>query len=146
MRRKPITRLLVIGVLAAILVSGIVFRRDILAKLESTAELSEATAFATGINYACITYAADESGKFPPDLETLIPGYFDIPDLIYYQDDSPRWVYHPGLQSDTDPDAILFHSVRPINSLWVRAHVGGKVTVSKKLDDSEGRPVRKGGI
>ncbi len=146
MPRKPVTRLLVPGVIAALLIGGIVFRKDILAKLENISELSEATAFASSIALACRTFAADESGNYPPDLNALIPDYIDIDSLFVYEDDSPRWVYQPGLHANTDNDAVLFHSIRPINSLWVRAHVGGRVTVSKDLDDPEGRPVGKGGI
>ena len=57
---------------------------------------------------ACQIYAEDNEGKFPADLEALVPDYLDIPEVLHYHDPSDSanvlpFRYFPGYgQSDTD--------------------------------------------
>ena len=71
---------------------------------------TKSLAQAKQIGLACKMYAADNDGKFPPDLNALTPTYLSKGKVFvspFAPDESVGYTYHPGLTDTAPPGTIL---------------------------------------
>jgi hypothetical protein len=141
---RRLLKILPTAVLVLLIVGAAVFAvKKSASGLADLALIQQEANTAKALVITCRTFAADSDGKFPQSLDELYPGYMDVKWLLYDENQKPKWSYRSGVTPDSDPSAILIHSVEPVRSKWIRAHVGGRVTISDQLDDPEGKVMHK---
>ena len=72
----------------------------------ATKSLSNAKQIAT----ACLIYATDNNGKFPPTLAALVPDYLPVATIFvspFAPDEPAGYTYHAGLTQKSPPKAVL---------------------------------------
>jgi hypothetical protein len=81
---------------------------------------------------ACLSYAVDHDGKFPPSLGALVPDYLPeaLASALYHdaaRKNEPRWEYRKGLKATDDAEEILLKSTKLHSGTRIVARVDGSV-------------------
>ncbi len=80
----------------------------------------------------CRAYAADNEGKYPPQLSVLYPDYIDIRPLFEGRDENGKnklpMIYYPGLTATSDPKAPVIKHPFTFDGKKITAYVSGHVT------------------